>query len=120
MDKRLTQITVALSILGLLVAIYMTIYKLFPNSNMCIGSGGCETVNASRYSEVNGIPVAVIGMIGYASILGLHWIERKNEFFEENGSMILFGISLLGFFFTLWLIYAEIFLLSIVRVVRQP
>ena len=140
MDKRLTQITVALAILGVLVSIYMTIYKLSANDRMCLGSGDCSTVNASRYSEVYGIPVALIGVLGYASILGIHWLERKNSFFEANGSMILFGISLIGFFFTLWLVYVEIvllkalcpfcvtsqitmtiiFILSIIRVVRQP
>ena len=140
MDKHLTQITVALAILGLLVSIYMTVYKITSNDNMCLGSGDCSTVNASRYSEVNGIPVALIGVLGYAAIIGLHWFERKNDFFEQNGSMILFGISLFGFFFTLWLVYVEvavlkalcpfcvtsqitmtiIFVLSIIRVVRQP
>ena len=140
MDKRLTQITVALAVLGLLVSIYMTIYKVTSNDNMCLGSGDCSTVNASRYASINGIPVALIGVFGYAAIIGIHWLERKNDFFEANGSMILFGISLLGFFFTLWLVYVEIallkalcpfcvtsqitmtviFILSIIRVVRQP
>ena len=140
MNKRLTQITVALAILGLLVSIYMTVYKVTSNDNMCLGSGDCSTVNASRYSEVYGIPVALIGVLGYAAIIGIHWLERKNGFFKQNGSMILFGIALLGFFFTLWLIYVEvavlhalcpfcvtsqitmtiIFILSIIRVVRQP
>jgi len=140
MDKRLTQITVALAILGLLVSIYMTIYKVTSNDNMCLGSGDCSTVNASRYASINGIPVALIGVFGYAAIIGIHWLERKNDYFEANGSMILFGISLLGFFFTLWLVYVEIallkalcpfcvtsqitmtviFILSIIRVVRQP
>ena len=140
MDKRLTQITVALAILGLLVSIYMTIYKFSANDKMCLGSGDCSTVNASRYSEVNGIPVALIGVLGYAAIIGIHLLEKKNEFLESNGSMIFFGISLIGFLFTLWLVYVEIallkalcpfcvtsqitmtiiFILSIVRVVRQP
>lgn len=140
MDKRLTQFIVALAILGVLVSIYMTIYKVTANDNMCLGSGDCSTVNASRYSEVNGIPVALIGVLGYAAIIGILWLERKNEFFAANGSMILFGISLLGFFFTVWLVYVEIallkaicpfcvtsqitmtiiFILSIIRVVRQP
>jgi uncharacterized membrane protein len=140
MDKRLRQITVALAILGLLVSIYMTIYKITSNDNMCLGSGDCSTVNASRYAEINGIPVALIGVLGYAAIAGIHWFDRKNDFFEANGTMILFGISLIGFLFTLWLIYVEIalikalcpfcvtsqitmtiiFILSIIRVVRQP
>lgn len=141
MTKRLTQITVALAILGLLVSIYMTIYKYTSNDSMCLGSGDCSTVNASRYSEVNGIPVALIGVVGYAAILGIPWLERRNDFFQSNGSMILFGISLVGFLFTLWLVYVEIvllkgalcpfcvtsqvtmtliFIISLIRVIRQP
>lgn len=140
MTNRFTQITVALTIIGLLVSIYMTIYKVTANDNMCVGSKDCSVVNASKYSEVNGIPVAVVGAIGYAALLGILWLERKPGFFKDNGSMIFFGISLIGFFFTLWLIYVEvallkaycpfcitsqitmtvIFILSVVRVVRQP
>jgi uncharacterized membrane protein len=139
MEKRLSQIIIGLAIIGLLVSIYMTIYKFTSNDSMCLGSGDCSTVNSSRYSEVNGIPVALIGVIGYAAILGIHWLERRNDFFEENASLILFGVSLIGFLFTLWLIYVEIalikalcpfclasqvtmtiiFILSVVRVVRQ-
>jgi uncharacterized membrane protein len=140
MKNRLTQITVAITIIGLLVSIYMTIYKFTSNDAMCVGSGDCHTVNTSKYSEVNGIPVAAVGMLGYASLLGILWLERKPGFIKDNGSMIFFGISLIGFFFTLWLVYVEvallkaycpfcitsqvsmtlIFILSVIRVVRQP
>jgi uncharacterized membrane protein len=140
MEIRLRQITIALAILGLLVATYMTIYKLTDNDAMCIGSGGCSVVNASRYSEVNGIPVALIGVGGYAAILAILFLERRPGFFQENGSMILFGISLVGFLFTLYLIFVEIvlikaycpfcltsqavmtiiFILSVTRLIRQP
>lgn len=140
MEKRFTQITIALTIIGLLVSIYMTIYKITSNDNMCVGSQDCSVVNASKYSEVNGIPVAVVGAVGYASLLGILWLGRKPGFFKENGSMIFFGVSLIGFLFTLWLIYVEItlikaycpfcitsqismtliFILSVIRVVQQP
>jgi uncharacterized membrane protein len=140
MDKRLKQITIALSILGLLVSIYMTVYKVSSNDNMCLGSGDCSTVNSSRYSEVYGIPVAAIGVLGYAAILGILLLEDRNDFLKKNGTMILFGITLMGFLFTLWLVYVEvtllhalcpfcvasqitmtlIFILSVIRVIRQP
>lgn len=140
MNKRLTKITIALSLLGLAVSIYMTVYKYTGLDNMCLGSGDCHTVNFSRYADIRGIPVAVFGIIGYIAILLIHWFERKNEFLKVNGSMIFFGISLIGFFFTLWLVYVEvallkaycpfcitsqismtlIFILSVIRVIRQP
>ena len=140
MDKRLRQIAIALSVLGLLVAAYMTVYKYAKIEAMCVGSSGCSEVNSSRYSEINGIPVAVLGMVGYAAILALLFLEQRPGIFQENGTMMFFGVSLLGFLFTLYLIYVEvalihaycpfcltsqavmtvIFIISVIRLLRQP
>ena len=140
MDKRLKQVTIALTVLGLLVSIYMTIYKVTNNESMCIGSGGCSIVNASGYSSVRGIPVAVFGVIGYLAILALFYLESKPGFFQTNGSMLQFAVTLTGFLFTVWLVYVEvallkaycpfcitsqvamtlIFTLTVIRVIKQP
>lgn len=140
MDKWLYRSSVVLVILGLLVSIYMTIYKVTSNDSMCLGSGDCSAVNASRYSEVNGFPVAAIGMIGYVAILAALYFEKRSDFFQKNGTMLVFGMSLTGFLFTLWLIYVElnllhaicpfcvtsqvamtiIFILAVIRLIRQP
>jgi uncharacterized membrane protein len=132
MDKRLLQLTIGLVVIGLLVSVYMTIFKITSNENMCIGSKDCSIVNASRYSEINNIPVAVIGVGGYAALLAVLWLERRQGFIKENGTMI--------FFFTLYLIFVEIvlikaycpfcitsqvamtliFILSVIRLVKQP
>jgi len=140
MDKRLKQVTIALTVLGLLVSIYMTIYKVTNNESMCIGSGGCSIVNASGYSSVRGIPVAVFGVIGYLAILALFYLESKPGFFQTNGSMLQFAVTLTGFLFTVWLVYVEvallkaycpfcitsqvamtiIFILTVIRVIKQP
>ena len=140
MDKWLYRVSIAFVIIGLLVSIYMTIYKYTDNTSMCVGNHGCDVVNHSRYAEVNGIPVAVIGVVGYLAILTGLLLESRNKFFTQNGTMLVFGMSLTGFLFNVWLIYAEIalikalcpfcitsqismtiiFILSIVRLVRQP
>jgi uncharacterized membrane protein len=112
MDKWLYRVSLALAVLGLLVSIYMTIYKVTSNNAMCLGSGDCSTVNASRYSEVNGIPVAVFGVIGYLAILAVHYFENRNRFFKQNSTLMIFGMALTGFLFTVWLIYVEIALLK--------
>lgn len=139
MEKRLPQLAIILTIIGLLVSIYMTIFKLTNNENMCIGSHGCSIVNSSRYSEVNGIPVAVIGAVGYAAILAVLFLERRPGFFQQNGTLLFFGLSVTGFLFTLYLIFVEvalikaycpfcitsqivmtlIFIISVIRLVRQ-
>jgi uncharacterized membrane protein len=140
MEKRLSQLAIILTIIGLLVSIYMTIYKITSNDSMCIGSGDCKTVNASRYAEVYGIPVAVLGVAGYAAILAVLLLERKPGFFQQNGTLLFFGLSLTGFLFTLYLIFVEtvlikaycpfcitsqtamtiIFIISVIRLVKQP
>lgn len=112
MDKWLYRVMIALVIIGLAVSVYMTIYKISGNDGMCLGSGDCSTVNASRFSEVNGIPVAVFGIAGYAAILIVLFYENKNEFFRKNGTLLVFGMSLTGFLFTLWLVYVELVLLK--------
>lgn len=112
MDKWLYRALVALAIIGLLVSIYMTVYKITSNDGMCLGSGDCSTVNASKYSAVNGIPVAAIGMLGYLAILAALYFEKRNKFFRENGTLMVFGMALTGFLFTVWLIYVEIALLK--------
>ena len=140
MEKRLSQFAIILTIIGLLVSIYMTIYKITSNDSMCIGSGDCKTVNASRYAEVYGIPVAVLGVAGYSAILAVLLLERRPGFFQQNGTLLFFGLSLTGFLFTLYLIFVEtvlikaycpfcitsqtamtiIFIISVIRLVRQP
>ena len=140
MNKRLSQLTIALVILGLLVSIYMTIFKITSNENMCIGSKDCSIVNASRYSEVNNIPVAVIGVVGYSTLLAILLLERRPGFIKQNGTLLFFALSAIGFFFTLYLIFVEIvlikaycpfcitsqvamtfiFILSVIRLVKQP
>jgi len=140
MEKRLSQLAIALAIIGLLVSIYMTIYKITSNDSMCIGSGDCKTVNASRYAEVYGIPVAVLGVAGYSAILAVLLLEQRPGFFHQNGTLLFFGLSLTGFLFTLYLIFVEvalikaycpfcitsqtvmtiIFIISVIRLVRQP
>ncbi len=112
MDKWMYRTLVTLTIIGLCVSIYMTIFKIFNIEAMCIGNGGCSTVNASRYSEISGIPVAVVGVLGYLAILATLYFEKRNSFFRENGGLILFGLTLMGFLFTLWLIYVEVALIK--------
>ncbi len=140
MDKWLYRASLVLAILGLLVSIYMTILNLTENPSMCVGNGGCMTVSNSKYAMLYGIPVAVVGVGGYLAILVLLLLEPRVSVLQENGTLILFGLILLGFLFTLYLIYVELalihalcpfcvtsqvtmtilFILSVIRLARQP
>jgi len=139
MDRGLRRALLVLLIVGLTVSVYMTLYKILDNNAMCLGSGDCATVNASRYAEVGGIPVALVGVLGYGALLAMLLLGDQHEVLREYGPMIFFGLALTGFLFTLWLIYVEfalikafcpfclasqtamtlIFVLAIVRLARQ-
>jgi uncharacterized membrane protein len=140
MDKWLYKASLVLVVIGILVSVYMTIYKLTNNDGMCLGSSDCSTVNASVYSEIFGLPVGLLGVGGYAAILALHLLENRNDFMRRNATLFIFGLALTGFLFTLYLVYVEfailkalcpfcvtsqtamtlIFIISVIRLVRQP
>jgi vitamin-K-epoxide reductase (warfarin-sensitive) len=61
----------------------------------------CDIVNRSKFSEVAGIPVALIGLIGYLVLLGL--MTRK----ERKLKILRFCMALVGFMFALYLAYIE-------------
>ncbi|HSR20283.1 MAG TPA: vitamin K epoxide reductase family protein [Anaerolineales bacterium] len=140
MDRNLTRISIVLAALGVLVSAYMTVYKLTDNQTMCLGDGGCSVVNSSAYSEVYGIPVALVGFAGYLVILAVLAIRIPWQIMRQNAVLIGFGLCLAGFLFTAYLIYVEIvliralcpfcvasqvimtalFALSVVRLIREP
>jgi uncharacterized membrane protein len=112
MDKKLYWSTIIVSAIGIAISIYMTIFKLTDNAAMCLGNGGCSVVNASRYSEIYGIPVAVVGLGGYLAIVAALFLETRSAFFKENGNLLAFGMALIGVMFTAYLTYLEIYVIK--------
>ena len=108
-------ITLLFSIVGFLDSIYLLIIKLTHNPLLCIeGIGDCWTVNTSRYSEVFGIPLGLLGALGYLLIGVLLFIIRYNTALERGSLYTLFGVSLIGFFYSMYLTYIEIYILKAV------
>lgn len=63
----------------------------------------CDIVNRSEYSEVQGIPVAAIGVLGYATLflLSTFWNSRATT------PKRLLAVSIAGLCFALYLTYVE-------------
>lgn len=113
MEKWIYRASIALTLIGLAVSIYMTVFKLTGNEKMCVGNGGCSIVNDSPYAEIYKIPVAAFGVGGYLAMLAVLVLEKKGgAFFKKNATMINFGLGLIGFLFTIYLIYLEIFIIK--------
>jgi vitamin-K-epoxide reductase (warfarin-sensitive) len=72
-------------------------------------SFNCDMVNRSIYSVVLGVPVALIGVLGYAVLLLLSTIYRSKA---ETPVMLLIG-ALAGLGFAIYLTYVEKFVLAV-------
>ncbi len=107
-DQRLRVTGILLALLGLAVAVYLTYIKWFPATPFCMGVGDCETVNTSRYSEVYGIPVALLGALAYASILAVLVLEKRWRLAAEWGPVAAFGVAFAGMLFSAYLTYIEL------------
>jgi uncharacterized membrane protein len=69
----------------------------------------CDIVNRSEYSTVAGVPVALIGILGYVALLGFATLYRQKA---ETPGILLAG-SVAGLAFALYLTYVEKFILGV-------
>jgi vitamin-K-epoxide reductase (warfarin-sensitive) len=69
----------------------------------------CDMVNRSVYSVVMGVPVALIGVVGYLALLALATVYRAKA---ETPVMLFIG-ALAGLAFALYLTYVEAFVLVV-------
>lgn len=106
----LRRVLIGLAILGLLDAAYLTYIKVLEDG-VCAISGGCAIVNTSPYASLAGIPIAAIGAAAYLAMLAVLWLEERNDFFAVNGSMIVFGMALIGVLYSAYLTYLELYVI---------
>jgi uncharacterized membrane protein len=70
-DRALRVAVALVAVAGVAVAGYLTYVHYQPDALICTSGGGCETVQESSYAELAGIPVALLGLLGYVAVLGL-------------------------------------------------
>lgn len=103
---RLPVIISLLALLGIAVS-SLSLYHHFAKSKTSYCDFGqsfnCDVVNRSQYSSIAGIPVAAIGISGYAVILLLATRYRRNP--ETPAMLSLAGLA--GVAFALYLTYIE-------------
>jgi uncharacterized membrane protein len=98
---------IVLATLGLGWATYLTYVHYSGEAPVCSIKGNpCAQVQKSAYSELAGVPVALIGAIGYLFILGTLLISDG-----ERGRFATAALTLGGFGFSVYLTYREVFTL---------
>ncbi len=102
-DARLRRVALGLTVVGLGVAIYLTYVHYAGIKAVCEIAHGCEKVQTSEWSKLAGVPVALLGLVGYAGILASLFVPG------EAGLIAGAAQAIVGFGFSAYLTYRELF-----------
>lgn len=106
-ERNLRIVGAILALAGVGVATYIAIAESGGGAPKClVGGGGCETVANSKYSDLAGLNVAVIGIAGYVFLLVAAIVPG------DAGRFGGFLTSLVGFGFSAYLTYLELFVID--------
>lgn len=102
MSERRLRIAIAvLAIAGVGIATYLTMAHLTHTPVVCV-TGGCETVQASRYSVLFGLPVAAIGLAGYVLVAASAALRMNAA--RATGAIA----AIAGLIFAAYLVYIQV------------
>jgi uncharacterized membrane protein len=99
--------------IGSLISAYLTWVHYSGDLALCIGVGGCETVQQSRFAVVGPVPVALIGLAGFAVILGVSLLRLRADAPAWTDTAV-FGLGLAATLYVGYLTYIEVFVLGAV------
>jgi uncharacterized membrane protein len=101
---------IGVALAGLAIAGYLTAVHYAGGTPVCAIAHGCAIVQRSDYASLAGVPVAVLGLVGYVSILVA--LTRDGETWRTASAFL----SLAGLGFSAWLTYVEIGVLNAICV----
>ncbi len=101
---------IGLAVFGLAVSSYLLTVHWGWWTAVCLGVGNCEVVNTSRWSELLGIPVALLGGLTYISLIVLG-VAIMREIYGEYARLLRLFIGVVGVAFSAYLTYIELYVL---------
>jgi uncharacterized membrane protein len=106
-ERTLRIAAAAIALIGLGVAIYITIADSGGGAPACVAGGhGCQTVADSSYSHIAGVNVSIFGIAGYVTLLAAAAMPG------DAGRFGGFVLALVGFGFSAYLTYLELFVID--------
>jgi uncharacterized membrane protein len=94
----------ALAVIGLGIAAYLTVVHYEGGDPVCLAGGeSCAKVQESEYADLLGVPVPLIGIVGYLTILTAALIP------SDLGRFLGVFAGLVGAGFSIYLTYLELF-----------
>ena len=107
MSVNLRRAMVVIAILGLALASYLVYVHYSGSRPACTAGDACLKVQTSIYSKIAGVPVALIGLIGYIGITGSLLVPDRDEVRLATLVMTVIGVAFSGY-----LTYRELFTLK--------
>lgn len=104
MSRTIRGVMLALAVVGLGVAAYLTYVHYAGIKPACTAGQSCLKVQTSVWSKVDGVPVALLGLIGYVGILATLLAPDR-----EESRLATLGLTLIGVGFSAYLTYRELF-----------
>jgi uncharacterized membrane protein len=98
---RLRGAIAVLALAGAAVAGYL-VYTRYTGARIACATGGCETVQHSKYAKAAGVPVAVLGLLAYLAVFATALSARLEA--AAVGAVIVLG----GFAFGIYLIVIQV------------
>jgi uncharacterized membrane protein len=93
-----------LALLGIALTTYLTIVHYAGLNPACTAGQACIKVQTSQWSKLDGVPVALLGLIGYIAIVGALLAPDR-----EETRLAVLGMTMVGFGFSAYLTYRELF-----------
>lgn len=100
----LRRVMIGLTVAGVALASYLTYVHYAGIKPACTAGESCLKVQTSQWSLLDGVPVALIGLIGYIGILGSLLVPDR-----EESRLVTLGLTLIGFGFSAYLTYRELY-----------
>ncbi len=101
-----------ISLAGLFLGAYLTLYKFGVIGKLACNVGSCEKVQTSRWSMFLGLPVATWGIGFYVLMLTLSIASMQQRYADSRGlALATVLIAGWGALFTAWLNYLEAFVI---------
>lgn len=113
--KKTVNILVVLSVIGLVLSLYSFLhFKGFTSGEFCTinETVNCDLVNKGPFSNFFGIPVALIGVLGYGFLLVGSLMKRKKLEQDKDLTIFLLAASYGALGFSLYLTHIEAFVLK--------
>jgi uncharacterized membrane protein len=101
--RGLRRVIATLALAGVGVAGYLTYVHYADVEPLCAGGGSCERVQSTSYAELAGVPVALLGLIGYTLIAASLLVPG------DPGRLLGAVLALVGVGFSAYLTWIELF-----------